>query len=430
MPRNSEETLNRIVELADMPAMPEVFAKLMNLFDDPETTAAEISDILEKDAALVARMLRVANSAYYARQGDASTVQQAVMSLGFRTSKAIILSTAVYSTVNQQVRPSIDLRQYWQHGLEVAVISMLIAEEFCPSRSDEAFVAGLLHDIGKVTFAMAFPEPIRELLDGPPGTWIPAREIDLFGVDHMEAGAYLCRKWNLPEVLCQGIAEHHNVPDHIPDSPGAKLALCVGLADSMSSVSWAGPAMARTECREYREAAGTLTGLSAERFQQIQTQASPQIQEWANLLDIKVCEPLELLAAANQRLFGLYEAMDKLITDNEVLHHKLLAEENQRAALEALKVICATFSHHINNATTTILGRAQLVGLSIKKDDIDSDQTKKIEQSMNVIECSVDTITGVLHELKSLTRFDTVAYHGESQIIKLKREITTAIDAD
>lgn len=430
MPRNSEETLKRIVELADLPAMPEVFSKLMNLFDAPETTAAEISEVLRHDAALVARMLRVANSAYYARQREVSTVQQAVMSLGFRTTKAIVLSSAVYSTIDERASESLDLRQYWQHGLEVAVTAMLIAEEICPSQTDEAFVAGLLHDIGKVTFAIAFPEPFRKQQDGPPGSCTPALEIETYGVDHMEAGAYLCRKWLLPEVLCQGIADHHNSPAKLPESAGAKLALCVGLADSMSSMSWAGPAVSRAPCRDFRESAGSLIGLTEERFEQIQSQVSPQMEEWADLLEIKVCDPMELVAAANQRLYKLYASMEKLVKENEVLHEKLLAEESQRAALEALKVICATYSHHINNATTTILGRAQLVSLSMKQSNDHVAQAKKIEQSMSVIETAVDTITGVLHELKGLTRFDTVSYHGESQIIKLKREITAAIDAD
>jgi two-component system cell cycle response regulator len=430
MTNDSEETLKRIVDQADLPAMPEVFARLMGLFDEPETTAAEISTVLQKDAALVARILRVANSAYYARAGDVSTVQQAVMSLGFRTTKAIVLSSAVYSTVHKRASTSIDLRPYWQHGLEVAVTAMLIAEDVCPAQSDEAFVAGLLHDVGKVTFAMAFPDKIQELLNGPAGAWTMAREKELFGVDHSEAGAYLCRSWNLPNVLCEGISEHHVQIDKIPESAGGKLALCVGLANSMSSVSWAGPAMARSECRAYKESAATLAGITSERFQQIQAQVFPQMEEWADLLEIQVCDPMELLAAANQRLLKLYESMEQLVSDNEILHQKLLAEENQRAALEALKVICATFSHHINNATTTILGRAQLVNLSISNGADDTQQAKKTAQSMKVIESAVDTITKVLQELKELTRFETVSYHGESQIIQLKREIAAAIDAD
>lgn len=419
----SEELLAKIADQVHFAAMPEVMSRLMVMFDDTEMTTSEVAHVLNKDAGLVARVLKVANSAFYGSRGDVASVQQAMVKLGFRTTKAVVLSSAVYSTVNQSAPKGIDLRPFWQHGLEVGVISMLLAEEICGSYTDECFVAGLLHDLGRAALACAFPDRFREWLKSPATVWTLEREEEAFSVNHAAMGAFLCARWKFPDLLVNAVLHHHALPATLPTETKDRLSLCVGLADSMSMVSWAGPSAARTECRQYREHVCKLVGLDAARLQVIGSQASPQIEEWAQLLEIDVCPPAELLTLANERLFALYQAMDKLNVDNEKLHAQLLAEENERAALEALKVICATFSHHINNATTTILGRAQLVGLAVARED-KGDLTQKIAQSMKVIENAVDTITEVLGELKCLTRFDTTSYHGRAEILKLKREIS------
>jgi putative nucleotidyltransferase with HDIG domain len=419
----SEELLDKIAQTVRFAAMPEVMSRLMTMFDDPAISAAEVSQVLDKDAGLVARVLKVANSAFYGGRGEVASVQQAVVKLGFRTTKAVVLSTAVYSSVNRSRPGGIDLRPFWQHGLEVGVTAMLLADELCGSYSDECFVAGLLHDIGRAALACAFPETFRAWLNAPSQSWSLEAEREAFGVDHTTVGAYLCRLWKFPEVLENAVVHHHDVPGELPEVPRDRVGLCVGLADSMALVSWAGPSAARTECRQYREQVCKLTGITTERLQVIGSQASPQIEEWAQLLEMEMCPPSELLAKANERLFALYQAMDQLNIDNEKLHAQLLAEENERAALEALKVICATFSHHINNATTTILGRAQLVGLALQRED-KTELSPKIAQSMKVIENAVDTITEVLAELKCLTRFDTTSYHGRAEILKLKREVS------
>lgn len=418
-----EKLLEKIAAEVKFGALPEVLSRLIVMFDDPQASASEVSNLLGKDAGLLTRVLRVANSAYYGGSGEVSTAQQAVVKLGFRTTKAVVLSSAVYSSLNRSAPDGIDLRPFWQHGLEVGVTAMLIADELCPTCTDECFVAGLLHDLGRAALACAFPGPFRERLQSASASWSAEAEREAFGVSHAEVGAYLCRKWQFPEALCAAVERHHDAPDTLPDSPKDRMALSVGLADAMSLVSWAGPAATRTECRQYREKVGALTGLDAARLQVISTQAAPQIEEWAQMLEIEVCPPSQLLTQANERLFEMYQAVDRLNMENETLHKQLLEEENERASLEALRVICATFSHHINNATTTILGRAQLVALGATRAER-HEQTEKIIQSMKVIEHAVDTITEVLAELKSLTRFDTTNYHGRAEILKLKREIS------
>lgn len=420
----SEKQLTEIADKVRFAAMPEVMARLLLMFDDPNTSSSEVAAVLGRDAGLVARVLKVANSAFYGTRGDVATVQQAIVKLGFRTTKAVVLSSAVYASVKGSAPEGIDLRPFWQHGLEVGVISMLLADEICGSYADECFVAGLLHDLGRVALACAFPERFREWLNTPAQSWTPEQETEAFGVDHARMGAYLCARWRFPELLVKAVADHHLLPEALPKDAKDRISLCVGLADSMSVVSWAGHSAGRTECRQYRERVSSLAGLDSSRLQVIAAQAAPQIEEWAGLLEMDVCSPGELLTRANERLFALYQSMEQLQRDNEQLHERLLAEENERASLEALKVICATFSHHINNATTTILGRAQLVGLAVGREE-NSELTQKVAQSMKVIENAVDTITEVLGELKCLTRFDTTSYHGRAEILKLKREFSS-----
>lgn len=176
----------------------------------------------------------------------------------------------------------------------------------------------------------------------------------------------------------------------------------------------------RKECVDHQKRYCQLTGLGEERLANIGTQVQPQLREWAELLEIDLGNPHELLEAANRQLYDLYRATAELNVENERLQARLLTEEAEKAKLEALRVICATFSHHINNATTTILGRAQLVHLAVSRGDQD-EKTAKVAQSMKVIENAVDTISGILGELKCLTRFDTVSYHGKAQILDLQK---------
>ena len=421
----SEKLLQEIAGEVKFAALPEVLSRLITLFDDPDASSTEVAGLLSKDAGLLSRILKVANSAYYGGGGDVSTSQQALVKLGFRTTKAVVLSSAVYSSVNRSAPDGIDLRPFWQHGLEVGVMAMLIADDVCPTCADECFVAGLLHDIGRAALACAFPEKFRAHLQSPSASWTLEAEKAIFGADHAEVGAYLCRLWRFPEPLALAVDRHHELPQTLPESPRDRIALCVGLADTMALVSWAGPAASRTECRQYREHVGHLAGLDAERLQVISAQAAPQIEEWAKMLEIDVCPTSQLLTQANERLYNLYRALEQVHLENEKLHSQLLSEEAERASLEALRVICATFSHHINNATTTILGRAQLIGLAVGRAE-KHEQTEKILQSMKVIEHAVDTITEVLGELKTLTRFDTTSYHGRAEILKLKREISAS----
>lgn len=420
MPNTRDEILSRIATEAKFAAMPEIFARLLKMFDDPEVTATQVAALLSRDAGMVARLLRISNSAFYAGSGNIATVQQAIVKLGFRTVKAVVLSSAVYDSINKSAPEGIDLRPFWQHGLEVAVAAMLIAEEICPKSSDEAFVSGLLHDVGRVAFASVFPDLFRKTQEGGVQGWTLDGERAVFGVDHCEAGAHLAGRWNLPGVLRDGIAGHHVVPDALPEEASKRVAVAVGLADCIARSSWAGPAAMRKECVEHRKRYCRLTGLGEERLANIEAQVQPQMREWADLLEIDLGNPAELLEAANRQLYDLYRATAELNAENERLQARLLAEEAEKAKLEALRVICATFSHHINNATTTILGRAQLVHLAASRGDQD-EKTAKVAQSMKVIENAVDTISGILGELKCLTRFDTISYHGKAQILDLQK---------
>jgi len=417
---SQKDALDRIAAQAQFAAMPEVMLRLLALFENPDTAASEVAQLINRDGGLVARLLRVANSAYYGGTGNVATVQQAIVKLGFRTTKAIVLSTGVYSSLSKSVS-GVDLKPFWRHGMEVAVASMLIAEEVCPNQSDEAFVCGLLHDMGRVAYAMAFPEKFRLMLSTAGMDWTPEKETEIFGVDHATAGRFLAEKWNFPESLRIGIGNHHELPESLPEEQRDLIPLCVGLADAIATSSWAGPAAVRPECRERRSQLLALLKIEADQLNSISSQVAGQVAEWADLLEVDLGDSLELLTEANKRLFELFQAMDELNRENESLQARLLAEERERAALEALRVICATFSHHINNATTTILGRAQLVTLALSRGEVEG-VADKISQSMKVIENAVDTITGVLGELKCMTRFDTISYHGRSNIIKLKRE--------
>ncbi|MCS7172041.1 MAG: HDOD domain-containing protein [Armatimonadetes bacterium] len=200
----------------------------MRLLDDLNTSAEEVASVLGRDPVLAARMLRLANSALYLRARRVATLREAVVLVGFAAVRSLLASAVAYDVFRSGAPGyGLDRVQLWQHSLAVATV----ARHLGGSRGrdgEAAFVAGLLHDIGKLALSSALQEQYPAVLEAvASGMDFVEAERAVLGCDHAQVGAEAARRWNLPDSLITAIAYHHR-PDESED-PG--LADAVHVAD-------------------------------------------------------------------------------------------------------------------------------------------------------------------------------------------------------
>lgn len=226
--------IRRITDsLISLPTLPTIIAKMLELVDNPRTSASSLAGLIMQDQVLTARILKLANSSFYAFPRQIATVKLALVVLGFESVKEMALSLSVLNTFKGENNKHFDTSHFWQHSVSVGAGSRMLARETCYRLAGEAFVAGLLHDIGKLVLNQYLPEEFAEVQTRIWERGQPCEEAEkmVLGVTHAEIGAWLAERWNLPVPLVEAIRWHDH-PDQCPRNP--ELALLVCLADYLS----------------------------------------------------------------------------------------------------------------------------------------------------------------------------------------------------
>jgi putative nucleotidyltransferase with HDIG domain len=199
-----------------LPAAPTVVLKVLRLTRDPETSAEAVAELVQRDPTLSARLLKLANSAFFGMRGRVDTARRAVVVLGFKTvaSMAMVVWTHTLCLATKDRSLQAIYRQLFKHGLAVAVLARDLTSRLDPSGRETAFQAGLLHDIGRVALCAelgaSYWEEVLELSRGGPGDAELAERRRL-EFDHAEMGAALMLHWGLPFSLVEAAAAHHEV---------------------------------------------------------------------------------------------------------------------------------------------------------------------------------------------------------------------------
>jgi len=206
-------TLDREVllgHLEQLPSLPQVVSELMSSFASEEVDVGTIAEQIAHDQALAARVLRVANSSFYGLQCKVGTINEAVVVLGFRAVRSMVLAVGVNGVFKPERCPGFDVSGYLRHCVGVGMVARQLAPA-CSHSPEQAFVGGVLHDIGQLLLADIFPEQFAAVLryrqqhDCP----MAIAERDVLGIDHAEVGGLLARAWRFPEALQEAIADHH-----------------------------------------------------------------------------------------------------------------------------------------------------------------------------------------------------------------------------
>lgn len=205
--------IKRITEsIISLPTLPTVVSKMIQLVDNPKTSATSLARLIYTDQALTARILKLANSAYYGFPREISTVNMAIVVLGFNTVKEMGLSLSVFEVFKGgSDDATFDISRFWQHSIGCGSAARMLARRLDNHMIGEAFVAGLLHDIGKIIIRQYLAREFAAIIDkvSRQGIDLDQAEMEVVGTSHAQVGAWLAEKWNLPRIIVDAIAFHH-----------------------------------------------------------------------------------------------------------------------------------------------------------------------------------------------------------------------------
>ncbi len=222
-----------IMDGHEIPPMPNVAQEVLRLIADPDTTADKLQEAVLADQALTARILKIANSPFYGVPRAIRTLSTAVMILGYKMIRNLVLATATRS-INRRL--GLTEKMMWEHSIGASIASFLIAKEIRFPDPEEAFLAGLLHDIGKQILNNYNSEKYMHVIERAynEGVTFYFAEKEVFGFSHPEVGALVVKKWKLSEELENAIRYHHDgFHAFIKENPFylGKLPLIVNVAD-------------------------------------------------------------------------------------------------------------------------------------------------------------------------------------------------------
>jgi HD-like signal output (HDOD) protein len=196
----------QIEKLGQLPTLPQVVQKIVSMIDRPETSAEALGRLIEKDQVLSAKVLQLANSPFYGFPARIASVSHAVVVLGLNVVKGLTLGATVFDMMK-----AAGMDELWRHSLGVAMVSHLLATRLEQKNPEELFVAGLLHDLGKVVMYVKLPETVLRIADAVQtrDLYMMQAEREILGLTHADIAGWLATAWHLPTVLKEPIMYHH-----------------------------------------------------------------------------------------------------------------------------------------------------------------------------------------------------------------------------
>lgn len=211
----NKKTLQLVISGIDtMPILPSLYNRIMSELQSSEASAAGIGDIIARDVGMTAKVLQLVNSSFFGIPRHVASPSEAVVLLGIDVVKTLILSIQVFSEYRDATLSIIPVSRIYEHCVRTGVIAKQIArmEKFSKETQDNAMIAGILHDLGRLLLAENFPEDYREVMALAREARLPLHEgeRDVLGVTHAEIGGYLLSLWGLPDDIVEGVAYHHS----------------------------------------------------------------------------------------------------------------------------------------------------------------------------------------------------------------------------
>lgn len=227
----NKELETAIMTAADLPTIPVVAIKVMQLIESEKATAEELAKIISADPAVAARVLKISNSSFYGCRRQIQTLSSAIMVLGFNTLKSLVVA----ASVKQVYKPyGLTEKMLWEHSFAAGLAARIIARQTRAANEEQAFLAGLFHDIGKIIMNTLDRGKFQEVMQHCYNEGLSFEEAErmVYPFGHDEVGAHVIKKWNFPEDLTVAIRQHHAMElDALIDPALINLTAVTSLAD-------------------------------------------------------------------------------------------------------------------------------------------------------------------------------------------------------
>ena len=310
--KSNQPIRNRLLA-ARLPAMPQILSKLIALCQSDEAGIGELAKVIAHDAGMSAKVLTVANSSAYNSGNRKVSLMQAINTLGTEVLKTLVISESIYQTFNSFSRmPGIDFRGFWVHSLKSAVLARELAKKMSYPYIEEAYIAGLMHDVGRLALLSAAPDDYLSIFNAKDDERLCVVETSALGITHSEAGAWLIEQWNLDSFLADSVRYHHEPITRLKSSHPLIRLVC--LAHLLSDYKIDSPALAGV---------GDFCGVVDADLKVIQAGVNSQTKTAASYFGIA------LIDIDQQPPSATYEPMG--LTPDSV--QEKLAEEVRNAAL-------------------------------------------------------------------------------------------------
>lgn len=233
MSKSLQDVLNGEVEL---PTLPDVIIRLLSAVDNPESTASDVARIISSDPAMMVKILKLVNSPFYGMPRQIATLTQATVVMGFAAIRNVALTIAVFDEFGRSDGNPSQLEftreKFWEHSIATAMMANMVATQAGYGKNEDAFIAGLLHDIGKIVFDRYLHDDFIAALTlaDAGGMSIFDAEMNVMGESHAFVGSWLADRWHLPPHLVDAMRHHHAPQESQMDW---QLVAVVNIADKL-----------------------------------------------------------------------------------------------------------------------------------------------------------------------------------------------------
>jgi len=296
-------------------SLPQTMAEVLRVARDENASARDLAEVLQRDPSLTAKVLRMVNSPYYGMMRKIGSVQQAVQTIGMRQIMALALTSSIYR-ITDDWNSVMDRERFWRHSLEVAIASRMIAEKAGYRQPEEAFVAGLLHDIGLLVLENAVPEQFTRVWkqaehDGN----LPDIEIETWGTNHTMVGQYLLERWNLPDSISRAVGRHHST--FLPETRNPELCTSqiICLAHLISKFTVSSESIVNADILVNKEVLRVNLEIPTGEVLAIEKSLFSRTLEEASFLEFDVGSADEIMMEANRMLFEQYVTIENLLRE-------------------------------------------------------------------------------------------------------------------
>lgn len=268
----------------EIPTLPVIYQELFRLMQDPNVGVPQIAEVITQDQSLSAKILHLVNSAFYGYSKEIKTISRAVVILGSQAVRSAALAISVFDYFGDEESGDLDMTLFWKHSIAVATISKVLAEASKFNQQEEAFIVGLLHDVGKLIEKRHFPEDFDEIIQVSKEqhlSWYDTEKA-LFQINHATIGKVIFRSWNFPPSVVDAVQFHH-APEASSKFP--QLTSLVHIADYISTeLGYGSPGTYPP--RECRPEAIQIVGLSVDKIRDLEERIREELEESMEILKL------------------------------------------------------------------------------------------------------------------------------------------------